>query len=89
MISDQWAGVIGSVVRFLLGSLVGGLIAKGVVTADQGQFILLQFTAVVVAIVGLAWAYAKNKAQAKLIRAALDATPGTPLEVVKDRTSTY
>lgn len=84
MNTETWSNIIGSVVRFLLGGIAGALAGKGVITAAQGDFIILEVSAVVVTAVGLLWAYVKNKSQSRLIQAALAAPAGTRLETVKN-----
>jgi len=85
MNTETWSNIIGSVVRFALGGLAGTLASKGVITASQGDFIILEISAIAVTAVGLIWAYIKNKTQTQLVQAALAAPAGTRLEVVKDR----
>lgn len=80
---ETWKSTLGSVVRFLLGGAVAYLVQKGVVTASQGEFIMLEVIAGAITIASLVWAHFKNRAQAKLVKTALAAPPDTPLEIVK------
>lgn len=80
---ETWQSTLGSIVRFALGGLVAFLVQKGVVTASQGEFLILEAIAGVIALATLIWAYFKNQSQVKLVRAALNAQPGTPLSTVK------
>lgn len=85
MNTETWSNIIGSVVRFLLGGLAGTLASKGVITASQGDFIILEISAIAVTAVGLIWAYIKNKTQSQIIQAALAAPAGTRLETAKNQ----
>lgn len=80
---ETWKSTLGSIVRFLLGGVTAYLVQKGVVTAAQGEFLMIEAIAAVIAVVTLAWAHVKNTAQSKLVLAALNAPPSTPLAAVR------
>ena len=86
MNTETWQTTFGSVIRFLLAGAVGYLVNKGVVTTTQGEFLITEAIAGALAVATLVWVYLKNKAQAKLVKTALEADPTTTsLEVVKTR----
>ena len=83
--NEQWKAVFGSVARYLLAGITTYLANKGIVTKDQGEFLLLEATAIIIGAVTLLWSWLKNKTQTQLVEAALIAQPGTPLKVVKQK----
>lgn len=85
MLSEQWKAVLGSITRYFLAGIASFLAHKGVITTEQGEFLLLEATAIIIVGVTLLWSWLKNKTQTQLVEAALLAQPGTPLEAVKQK----
>lgn len=88
--TTNWAGILGSFVRFALGGIAGTggwLVVKGIITPDQGEFILVSAAAAAATIGGALWIWFKTKAEEKLkntqIEIALKAHASTPVESVK------
>ncbi len=85
--TTNWAGIIGSLVRFALGGVAGALALKGVITPAQGEFLLVSATAAAVTVGGTLWIWFKTKAEEKLkntqIELALKAHSSTPVEAIK------
>lgn len=85
--NTNWAGIIGSLVRFALGGAAGALVTKGVFTPEQGEFLLVAASAAAVTVAGAIWIWVKNRAEEKLkdtqIQIALNAASTTPISVVK------
>ena len=85
--NTNWAGVIGSLVRFALGGAAGALAFKGVITPAQGEFLLVSATAAAVTVGGIIWVWFKTKAEEKLkntqIELTLKAHSSTPVETIK------
>lgn len=86
----NWAGIIGSFVRFVLGSITGAgglLVVKGIITPAQGEFIMVSAATAAAAIGGVLWIWFKTKAEEKLkntqIELALKANSSTPVETIK------
>lgn len=88
MENETWKTTLGSVVRFLLGGATAYLVQKGVVTAAQGEFLMLEAIAGAITVATIVWAHVKNKAQSRLVLAALNASPGTPLPIVEQQART-
>lgn len=88
--TTNWAGIIGSFVRFALGGVAGSgglLVMKGIITPDQGEFILVSAAAAAATIGGALWIWFKTKAEEKLkntqIELALKANSSTWVETIK------
>lgn len=88
--TTNWAGILGSFVRFALGGIAGTggwLVVKGIITPDQGEFILVSAAAAAATIGGALWIWFKTKAEEKLkntqIELALKANSSTPVETIK------
>lgn len=88
--TTNWAGILGSFVRFALGGIAGTggwLVVKGIITPDQGEFILVSAAAAAATIGGALWIWFKTKAEEKLkntqIELALKASSSTPVATIK------
>jgi len=58
-------GIIGSLVRFLFGGIVGGLVTKGVISAQQGELLI---PAVTLGAVTIAWGiWRKYRIQQRIV----------------------
>ncbi len=85
--TTNWAGIVGSLVRFALGGAAGALAMKGVITPEQGEFLLVAASAAAVTLGGAIWIWIKTKADEKLkntqIELALKASSSTPVATIK------
>lgn len=88
--NTNWAGILGSFIRFALGGVAGvngWLVIKGIITPDQGEFILASTAAAAATIGGAIWIWLKTKADEKLkntqIELALKASSSTPVATIK------
>jgi hypothetical protein len=83
--TETYKNLVGSVVRYLLAGLIAWLVQKGVITQDQGEFLLLEAAAIIFAGVLLLWAWIKNHNQTALVNAALVSSPSVSTEQLKER----
>lgn len=89
MKSEFYKQIVLSVVRHVLTGLAAALIAKGFISQDQADFLIVEVAGAVFGGISLVWLWLKTKNGVKLVQAALNAEPGTPLAQVKERAKRY
>lgn len=87
MDKDFLTSVVLSVVTRALGQVSAGLVAAGWVTEDQATKLILYVSGGIVSLFVYGYVWVRNKQMEKLkntqIKVALQASPSTPVEVVK------
>ncbi len=87
--SEVYKQIVLSVVRHLLTALATFLIAKGVISSDQANFLITEAAGIFFGGLSLLVMWIKSKNSVKLVQAAIDATPGTSLKAVKEAAKDY
>jgi hypothetical protein len=92
MENEFWKQFGGSLVRHIIvtvgGALLGGLVAKGILTEEQAKELLSDsavaaLVGFVLVVIGIAWSYMKVKFNINFVKAAITAPPSATVAEVK------
>lgn len=82
--SEFYKQIVLSVARHLLTAISTFLIAKGFITQQQADFLMIEAAGILFGGLSLLVMWLKTKHSVRLLQTAINATPGTSLEKVKD-----